>query len=204
MTSSWQGHPAVTALATSVASGEFGLVHAVHGEYFPGGEGFCQVSIEDSGAASTLEPGSLGDVGIDALEVLRRVLGPARGPVHAVRTVTQSSGTQACTLTIHWGSGLLVTLLLGRGGPSVTATLHRYRILGSAGHAMIDLTAPSLQLYADGVRDLGFLPDPPRPGTGAPNGPVHDTAGLEDSARLIEAAQRSMTSGQPEALADRA
>lgn len=183
-------HPSVSAVAAAVRSGELGLPHALHGELL--------VPFGDGPAAE----GDLWHVGVLALDAVTAVLGPPAGDVHAALTASGDPATEAWTLTVRWHPGVVVTLIVSRGQPGVSAVLHRYRVMGSEGQLLADLAAPALTVVGDGV-PLGYGPGPvqleleavARGGAGATMG---DLAAL---ARLVEAAEHSAADGRVHPLA---
>lgn len=188
----WRFHPPVTALAAATAAGEFGLPHALHGELL--------VPFGDGPAAG----GDLRHVGVLALDVVAAVLGaPGRGAgVHAVRTTTGDPASEAWTLSITWQPGVIVTLLIGRGGPEVSTLVHRYRLLASDGQAMADLDGPALHLHGSDVSTIAFGPGPVETMLRSLVGglPQPDLATTLALSKLMDAAERSASSAQVEPL----
>ena len=177
-------HPGVAALTAMARTGELGLPHALHGELFvPFGDG------------PTAE-GDLRNVGVLALDAVAAVLGSPSGDVHAVRTRSGEPETEAWTLTVRWRPGVLVTLLVSRSRPGVAGLLHRYRLMGSEGQALVDLAAPSFTVVGDAA-PVGYGPGLVRTEleTLARGGPGTTMSELAAISRLVDAAEQSAANG---------
>lgn len=138
----WRHHSAMTPLLASVASGRFGLIHAIHAELLAGNSDVT----EGTWALPWLTAG--------VLDLISQFVPAGEVSLHAVE-----SGSNV-TISGTWRDGCIFTAMVGSPRPGVPDSVHRYRILGSHGQAFADLASPLMTLYTDRISRLPLTTTP--------------------------------------------
>ena len=139
-------HAGLSAIAGRIRAGELGLLHAVHGELLV------------ANADGPHPAGELRNLGVYALDVVQSLLGDLHG--HGALFIQPAAGSvgESLSMIARLRPDIVVTLLVGRSSVEAPeGTVHRYRLLGSHGQALIDLSAPALDLL--GGRRIPFGPN---------------------------------------------
>lgn len=128
-------HPGFAAVAARISAGDLGLLHAVHGELL--------VSNEDGPHPR----GEIRNLAAYCLDVVHSLIGELHGSGTAFIEPPADDAGESVTIALRCNPDVVVTLLVGRSAYSGSPTsVHRYRILGTHGQALVDLDGPSLAL----------------------------------------------------------
>jgi predicted dehydrogenase len=128
-------HGAMAAVGGRVRAGDLGLLHAVHGELL--------VANGDGAHPS----GELRNLAVHGLDVVQSMIGDLHGRGATMVEPPVGSSGESITIAVRCRPDVVVTLLVGRcADEAVPGVVHRYRILGSHGQALVDLAGPSLEL----------------------------------------------------------
>lgn len=149
----WRFHPALSSARGRVATGDLGLLHAVHGELLIG----------PSDGPHPL--GELRNLAVHALDVAQSLIGDLHGRAYAVIAPPGADGSgEAITVSLRCEPDVAVSLLIGRSGGQLSdptappELVHRYRILGSHGQLLVDLDSPAFDVIGDHRGRLPFGP----------------------------------------------
>lgn len=194
-------NPMIAAAGAAVARGDVGLPWNVQADLLVAG-------------GQPVDAGELDNFAVYPLDVVHTLIGQRAVRMHA-RAVRGPGQGDAAVLLLDHEHGLTSTIVVGRttdlagyapGEPAV----HRYRVSGSHGVLDVDATKPAVTVHTKAsterrwhgaqsvTRMLDELSAAAADGRQSNPGP----ADAERVARLVEAAHRSMESGQPVDIPD--
>lgn len=134
-------HASFTRVLRAAHSGELGLLRAVHADLV--------VARGDGPAAD----GELRNLLVYSVDLARRLAGPGVLRLSADRVASGGDGTESWTVLAQSDRDVVVGLHLTRtraGAPEILTS--RLRVLGTHGSALVDLTAPELDVRLPGLR----------------------------------------------------